>query len=162
MTISPSGSGAGRVDEADAMSAGWRVLRMIGFVLLVVGVLDLALAWFPLRFGTPEWEFGTISATLNNMPVPAMGLALLLAYAAAERNVGVLVAVAVWGAVMTVFLSVAAVFYGLDVPLALRAVQNPVALRGLKTGMIKAVISLIGYGGFHVWAAVFAIRRMRR
>ncbi len=162
MTISPSGSGAGRVDEADAMSDGWRVLRTIGFVLLVVGVLDLALAWFPMRFGTPEWEFGTISATLNNMPVPAMGLALLLAYAAAERNVGVLVAVAVWGVVMTVFLSVAAVFYGLDVPLALRAVQDPVALRGLKTGMIKAVISLIGYGGFHVWATVFAIRRMRR
>ena len=162
MTIAPGGSGPGRVDEADALSAGWRVVGAIGFVLLVVGVLDLALAWFPLRFGTPEWEFGTISATLNNMPVPAMGLALLLAYAAAERNVGVLLTVAVWGAVMTVFLSVAAVFYGLDVPLALRAVQNPVALRGLKTGMIKAVISLIGYGGFHVWATVFAIRRMRR
>ena len=162
MTIPTSASRAGNVDDTDAISAGWRVFRAIGFLLFVVGVLDLALAWVPLRFGTPEWEFGTISATLNNMPVPAMGLALMLAYAAAERDVGVLVTVAVWGVVMTVFLSVAAVFYGLDVPLALRAVQNPVALRGLRTGMIKAVILLIGYGGFHLWAAVFAIRRMRR
>ena len=144
------------------MVAGWRVLLAIGVVLLTVGVLDLALAWFPPRFGTPEWEFGTVSATLNNMPVPAMGLALVLAYAAAERSVGALIAVAVWGAVVTIFLGVAAVFYGLDVPLALRAVQDPVAIRGLKAGMIKAVVSLIGYGGFHVWAAVFAIRRMRR
>jgi hypothetical protein len=127
----------------------------------VVGLVDLFLAWSPLHFGSPEWEFGTISATLNNLPVPAMGLALVLAHGAAEDRKGELVAVGLWAALMALCLVVAAVFYGLDVPLALRSVQEPVARTSLKSGMVKAVAALIAYLAFHIWAAVFAFRRAR-
>jgi len=39
----------------------------------------LALLWYPLQFGSADWEFGTISAYLNGMPLGTLGLALLAA-----------------------------------------------------------------------------------
>ena len=41
----------------------WPVLDWLGLAFLLMGLVDLALAWFPLGLGNPEWEFGTISAT---------------------------------------------------------------------------------------------------
>jgi hypothetical protein len=122
---------------------------------------DILLAWVPPQFGNPEWEFGTISATLNNMPVPAMGLALVLAYAVAEARTGMLAALAVWSVVMVVFLAVAGVFYGLDLPLALRAVTDEIPRRALRAGIIKGVVSLVAYVAMYVAFAVIAIRRIR-
>jgi len=153
---------ASRADEGELTRAAWSVVVAIGLTLLVVGLVDLFLAWFPLRFGSPEWEFGTISATLNNLPVPAMGLALVLAHGVAAERRGQLAAVGIWSAFVVLFLAVCAVFYALDVPLAMRAVQDPVMRRALKAGVVKAVASLGAYGLFHMWSAVFAFRRYRK
>ena len=46
----------------------WDLLGWLGFALFVVGGADFLLTWFPERFGNPEWEFGTITASLNAMP----------------------------------------------------------------------------------------------
>ncbi len=142
-------------------SAAWSVVGSVGLALFVVGVVDVLLAWIPLHVGSPEWEFGTISATLNNMPVPAMGFALVLAGAAARDRRAQLLGAAVWSIAVTLFLAGCAVFYVLDVPLALRSVQEPVARSGLQAGIIKAAAALVAYGLFHIWSAVFAIRRLR-
>jgi len=160
MSAPAGGSDRPSVNQADA-SVGWRVLGAVGLTLLTVGLVDLLLAWVPPHFGSPEWEFGTISATLNNLPVPAMGLALVLARAAADRRRGQLVVIGVWSVLVVLFLLVSAVLYGLDVPLALRAVREPVQRSGLRSGMVKAVIALLAYFAFHLWAAVFAFRRSR-
>ena len=149
-------------DESELTHAAWGVVGAIGLTLLIVGLVDLFLAWWPLRFGSPEWEFGTISATLNNLPVPAMGLALVLAHAVAHERRSQLAAVGVWSAAVVLFLGVCAVFYALDVPLALRAVQDPVMRRGLKAGVIKGVASLLMYGLFHLWCTVVAFRRFSK
>jgi hypothetical protein len=160
MSAPTGGYGRPSVDGAEA-SAGWQVLGAVGLTLWIVGLVDLLLAWVPPHFGSPEWEFGTISATLNNLPVPAMGLALVLAFAAADRRRGQLVTVGLWSGLVVLFLLVSAVFYALDVPLALRAVQEPVPRAGLRSGMVKAVAAFLTYLGFHLWATVFAFRRSR-
>jgi hypothetical protein len=155
----PSVAGAESGDRE--VSSGWLAVGVVGLALFVAGVTDLLLAWLPPRFGSPEWEFGTISATLNNMPVPTMGLALALAFAAASDRKSSLAAAGIWSILVVLFLVVAGVFYALDVPLALRAVQDPVAHRGLRAAIVKGVVGFISYGGFHLWAAVFAWRRIR-
>jgi hypothetical protein len=146
----------------EAVNPAWSAVLVVGLALLATGSTDILLAWVPPRFGNPEWEFGTISATLNNMPVPSMGLALVLAYAAAAGKRGLLAAVAAWSIVVTLCLAVSAVFYALDVPLALRAVTEPVPRNALRAGIIKAVVSLIAYAGVHVAFAVMAIRNIRQ
>lgn len=146
----------------ETVSPGWSAALAVGLALLATGMTDILLAWVPPHFGNPEWEFGTISATLNNMPVPAMGLALVLAYAAAAGRTGLLAAAATWSIVLVICLGVAGVFYGLDVPLALKAVTDPVPRNALRAGIIKGVVSLIAYMALHVAFAVIAIRNLRK
>ena len=146
-------------DDWDLTNAAFTALGAVGFALLAIGLVDLGLAWLPPRFGSPEWEFGTISATLNNLPVPSMGLALLLAHAVAVERRSQLAAVGIWSILVLLFLIVGAIFYALDVPLALRAVQDPVMSHALKAGIVKGVAALAIYGLFHLWSAIFAFRR---
>jgi hypothetical protein len=57
---------------------GWAALGWIGLVFLVVGGTDFALAWFPADFGSPEWEFATVTQSFNGLPIVVLGLGLLL------------------------------------------------------------------------------------
>jgi hypothetical protein len=80
-------------------AAVWKMIAPVGVAFLLVGLTDIALSWFPMRFGTPEWEFGTISTTLNNLPLPTLGVLILAAWAAATDQK---TPVKVFGAVMMV------------------------------------------------------------
>ena len=64
----------GRLRGGAALSG---LLLPVGLAFLVAGGADLVLTWFPAAFGTAEWEFGTITQTLNGLPVPTLGLALV-------------------------------------------------------------------------------------
>ena len=143
-------------------SEGWHALGAVGLALLIMGSVDILLAWIPLRIGDPEWEFGTISATLNNMPVPSMGLALILSHAAAQGNKTELAAVALWCVIVVLVLVGAAVLYALDVPMALRAVQGDVPRRALRAAMIKAGAAFVVYLAFHLWSIFYSVRTFRR
>ncbi len=61
-------------DAVDATSASLFVASGAAFV--AVGLVDLALLWTPLRFGTPAWEFATLSQTFNSLPFAGLGLVL--------------------------------------------------------------------------------------
>ena len=61
---------------------GWRLLGWVGLVFLVIGLLDLGLGWYPPRFGSAEWEFGTITRTLDSLPISVLGLAMVMALSA--------------------------------------------------------------------------------
>jgi len=62
---------------------GWAVLGWIGLAFVVVGGTDFALVWFPLGFGTREWEFATVTQAFNGLPILLLGIGLLLV--ASER-----------------------------------------------------------------------------
>lgn len=67
---------------------GWpssSLLRPIGYCLLVLALFDVIQLVFPPHFMDPNWEFQTIGALLERLPVPLMGLGLVF-YAHADSR----------------------------------------------------------------------------
>lgn len=152
-------AGAGPSDRHEEAA---RVLVALGLILLVVGGIDILLAWIPLQLGNADWEFGTISMTLNVMPVPSMGLAILTAVGLVGQNRPILSLVASWSVLVSLFLLGAAVLYLLDVPLAMRAMEDPANSAALQTAVLKAAFSLLAYLVFHLFVSARSIRALRQ
>lgn len=129
---------------------GWQLLGWLGWVFLIVGGIDIALTWYPFNLGNPDWEFGTISSTLDSLPVTTMGLAILLASSVARgwklgiRIFSILLLVA------ALLVVAAIVIYLLNLPLAFKSVTEPI----LRTGLKKAVTKTISQGVFYPTAFV--------
>jgi len=121
-------------------SIGWELLGWVGLAFFVIGALDLAMGWIPARFGNPEWEFGTVSRTFDNLPITALGLTMLLASAAARGIDWALRATGLLALLLALFLFVGLVVYALDIPLAFRAVGASEARSGLKRAVLKALV----------------------
>ncbi len=118
----------------------WRVLGWIGLSFTILGLLDIALGWYPPAFGNPEWEFGTISGSLNALAIPMLGLYLVLASAIArsDRRAARTVAV-VMGLLLLILLGLG-VLYLTVVPLAIKSVAgNALVALGMKKAIVKAV-----------------------
>src|SRR5262245_56246877 len=62
-----------------ARDFAWYLLGWSGLVYILVGGIDILLAWYPIEFGNAEWEFGTISATLDRLPLATVGAMFILA-----------------------------------------------------------------------------------
>ena len=140
---------------------GWKLLGWVGGVLLLIGLIDIGLAFYPPMFGNPNWEFGTVSSSLNSLPVPMLGLALLLGAAVAR---GWILGVRVWaivGIVLAVCILAAAVIWALNLPLAFRSVQEPVARLGLKKSVAKSVAQVILYPVAFLWIGWQGLRHVR-
>ena len=54
-----------------------RVLRFVGYGLLLLALLDLAEIAIPPQFMNPTWEFQTMGALVERVPVPLIGLGLV-------------------------------------------------------------------------------------
>ena len=119
---------------------GWELMGWVGLVFFIIGALDLAMGWVPLRFGNPEWEFGTVSRTFDNLPITVLGLTMVLASAAARGTSWALRATGLLALLLAVFLVVGFVVYALDVPVAFRAVGDSAARSGLKRAVLKALV----------------------
>src|SRR5438045_8423798 len=62
---------------------GWRTIWRFAWVMVAAGLGDTGLAFVPLNFGVPEWEFGTMASSISALPLISMGLAGLLGSALA-------------------------------------------------------------------------------
>ena len=149
-------------DESTAQEAAWRLLSWLAIVFVVVGMIDILVAWTPLRIGTPEWEFGTITGTLNNLPVPAMGLILLLASGTALERKGQVVCALGVAALLLLLLTLMAVLYGLTAPLAWKAGSAAVGRAAVGGSVLKSVAALIAYFSLCVTCVTFGVRALRR
>jgi hypothetical protein len=136
----------------------WRILASLGAALFVMGWVDIALAWYPLAFGNSEWEFGAISATLNGMALPTIGLFFLLAGLVGLGYWRWARALAVTMFVMAAMVVILAIIYATVVPLALSSVSsNLEILRGMKKAIAKASMLFVVYltlfvgGGMQAW-----------
>ncbi len=142
-------------------AAGWRWLGWFGLVLALLGLGDIALAWYPLDLGNPQWEFGTVAATFQGLPIVAIGLAGLLGAGLAQgkrRLVATLVAVLLCSSVL---LLAASVLFLLDVPLAVQATQS-VARLAIKKAVVKTLMLGWGFAATFAAGAVAAWRQLRR
>jgi hypothetical protein len=139
----------------------WDLLGWLGFALFVVGGADFLLTWFPERFGNPEWEFGTITASLNAMPASLMGLTLLLVWALHDEAPGRARIFSTVLLVWAVALLALAVVYGLTLPLAVRGLSVPEIGVGLKRAIARTLVQLAVYPIVMAWMGIRGFRLAR-
>ena len=139
----------------------WRLLGAAGFGFLVVGGLDVLLTWLPLRFGNPEWEFASVTASLNGLPLAAMGLVLVLVSAIARGRRWTVRVVAAVFAMLALGIVAAAVLYATNIPIALQSVTSPVARVGLGKAMIRTMGQVVAYPVLFAWLAVRSWKHSR-
>jgi hypothetical protein len=145
---------------SSAYSDGWRVLGWLGFTFFVLSLIDITVGWYPVRFGSPEWEFGTISATMGGLSIPTLGLYLMLASAISRERAGIAKTVAIMMILMALFIGVLAIVYLTNVPIALKAVAtNDAAHLGMKKAILRWLILFVGYESVYVFGALKGLRR---
>jgi hypothetical protein len=129
--------------------------------LALAALTDYALAFYPLGFGSAEWEMGTISSVVQGLPLFSIGL------------VGVWVGAGGLGRrwmlwiVGLVFLAASAgvlgslVVFLTDVPIAIRATQGAARL-GIQKLIAKTLILGLLFGASYVVMGVLALKQARR
>ena len=131
----------------------WTLLGYIGIAFVIIGSLDIGLAWFPFALGSAEWEFGTIGASLNGLPLPGLGLMLILAGGVARESTIQIRIAAIASAALVVLLVVLGFLYVTVIPVALAEVQNAVVRAGLMKSIVKALALLVIYPLLFGWVA---------
>jgi hypothetical protein len=148
----------GRPHLSTAPDFGWSLLGLLGVVFFAVGGVDLVLTWYPPNFGNAEWEFGTVSASLDGLPVLTLGLGLLLGAGAARGQRWLMRSVAVVFVLLALLILVWALMYATNIPIALQAVTQPAVRTGLKKAMAKTACQSVLYPAAF---ALLAIRAWR-
>jgi hypothetical protein len=125
--------------------AAWSFLGLIGAVFFLIGSANQWLAFVPLMLGSPEWEFGTVSAYLDALPLPALGATLFMASGIALGRRWMVRTGSVIIVLMAVAILALVVVYATDIPLALKSVTDPTIRLGLKKAIVKALGQGLGY-----------------
>lgn len=139
----------------------YRVAGWVGVVLALAALTDYALAFYPLGFGSPEWEIGTISAVVQGLPLFSIGLVGVWVGAGGLGRRRMLLIVGL------VFLAAAACVLGslvlflTDVPVAIRATQD-IARLGIKKLVVKTLVLGLLFGASYVVMGVLALKQARR
>ena len=129
--------------------AAWAMVFLVGASLVAIGATDVAMLFYPARFASLDWEFGTISAFVDGLPVMTIGFSAMIVASAARgwrRWRGVLAALALLMAIATL---VMLMIFVLDAPAAFRAI-NP----AMRQSLTKAVVKT-GFMGF-VYVCLYA------
>lgn len=134
-----------------APEVGWRLLGGAGFAFSVVAAVDLALAWYPLGFGNAEWEFGTVTAVLGNLPLLIMGLGLLFSSAVGRGKAGLLKTISVIWLLLALLVVAMLALHLRRVPEALAAVTDPLVNEGLRESIAKVVLQGVLYPLAFAW-----------
>lgn len=159
--ISDAPAGQGPRSLTPDIAQAWRWIGWFGLVLTLAGLGDWVLAWFPMRLGAPEWEFGTIVSSFSGLPLVTMGFAALLGSAVA-RGVRWQVLVIAWALLLwALVIAACTVIFLLDVPLALGAVQGPARL-GIMKAIAKTLMLAALFGTGYAVAAIGSLRRAAR
>ena len=127
----------------------------------MLGLGDIALSWVPPGFGNWQWEFGTVAGTFAGLPLTSIGLASLLAPAMAQGKRRVLAVLSVVFLALGLLVLGSLVLFSLDIPLALRAAQGPVAI-GIKKAIAKTVMLGVGFALLYLSAGWAAFRQWRQ
>lgn len=137
---------------------GWYLLGAVGLVFSIVGGLDVALVWYPSNFGNPEFEFGSVAASFNNLPLVSLGLTMWMTSGVARGQKWVVRTAATALIVLAVLIVIGAVLFLTNVPMALKAKLEPIIMTGLKKGISKTLIQSAAYPVVLFYVAVKAWR----
>jgi multisubunit Na+/H+ antiporter MnhC subunit len=128
------------------------ILVTLGAAFLLVGLADLALLWWPIEFGNPAWEFGTISQTFDSLPMSGLGFGLIVFGLTRYSNTPAVVmrGLAGFTTVVTVVLLGLGAIWATSVPPVARRTPEP-ALDGLGMAIVKNVAEIV------IYTAAFAV-----
>jgi hypothetical protein len=121
----------------------------------------VGLVWYPTAFGNSGWEFGSITTSLNGLPLPVMGTSLILASAIARAHRPAAFAALVVSGMFLLCVLGMAIFYALDLPIAIRAVNDKLAQDGLRKAIARSVAQISIYGTVFV-LVIWRARRLLR
>ena len=151
---------ARRAVQSEQRDIAWRVVAVMGAMLGVVGWIDLGLLYVPQRFGNAQWEFGTISATFNALPLATLSTAALVTaslFAGWRRWVGVLT---MFVGLVTLLLVGLTALYVLDIPVLLQGATpeiRPILLKSIAKTSAFALVYVAAY----VWLGLACWRTLR-
>lgn len=140
----------------------WRMFAVLGLAFLLIGLVTAGTLWFPLELGEPEWELGTSSTFFDTFPLLGLGIAFLVSSSVALGRKWSTRSVAAACILVAVFMWLAFALYGTVVPMALRVVQNPIALTPIKKAAAKTVVQAVVYPFALLWLSGAAWRATLR
>lgn len=139
----------------------WKLAAIAGAALSIIGIGQLALTMYPLGFGSLEWEFGASAQILGALPLPTVGLAVLLTALHARDSR--------WPAWIT---SLALLALGLASlgALALHLLAAPVALSltpapavgAVKQTIARTTLNGVGFSILYIAGAAMSMRHLTR
>lgn len=145
---------------ADPYNA-WRLVGWFGVLLFLVGMGDFTLAFVPMAWGSPEWEFGTVASVFAGLPLTTIGLAAVLTSGLARGKRGLVLGSGLLVLLLSLVILVLLVVFLTDVPVALKTVQGEVLL-GVKKAIVKTVLLGFLFGVAYLYAGIRALRSVRR
>lgn len=140
----------------------WKVIGWFGLLLVAIGLGDGLVNWYPMGWGSPEWEFGTIATTFGALPLVTMGVAALLGSVLARGSRTGVIAVGVF--VLLAGLAVLGLYalFMTDVPIALQASARTPAALAIRRGIVRTSILGLGFGVGYLAAALVSLLSLRR
>jgi len=138
----------------------YRVAGWVGLAFALVSLGDMALALYPLGFGSPEWEVATIGSMVQGLPLVSLGLIGIWVSGGGLGSRRVLATAGVACLVAAFALLSAIALLLTDVPIALRGTQNSAPARlGVVKLVLKTVYLAVIFGILYAVAGVLALRR---
>lgn len=137
----------------------WRILGSIGFVLALVGMVDVLLNLYPPAFDSPEWEFGTVTRMLTSLPLPTVGFAGLAAWGFALGGRKSRIAITAAFFAVTALIAALFVLFLLNVPLAWSATEGPQGPAIIRS-IIRTSVMAIGFGTVYLVIGISLIRTL--
>ena len=128
--------------EPDAAST---IALLLGTALTLVGAIDVLLLWWPFRLGSVEWEFATVGATFNALPLLTIGIGILAITAVVRDSKWLRRALMTLSLLLCLALIGIAILYVLTLPVAWRG--SPPAAR---TALIRLMVKTTLYSGIYV------------
>jgi hypothetical protein len=138
------------------------LLAAVGVAFAVVGIVDLALLWYPLGFGNASWEFGTLSRTFDNVPMSGLGVVLVAAGVLLHPSVRpswIRAGAIIFGCAALLMISLAVV-YATAVPAVIQDAP-PEVMGALKRAVVKNGVQILAYTIMFAAAAALLWRTVR-
>lgn len=141
------------IDESAGPGAGsrrpvgteWVVLGVLGGAFALMSIFDVALALYPVGFGSPEWEFTTATAVMNNLPLGVVGIGLMAVAGIGRRSAAITGVAAVLAGLLGLIVLLMGVLFVKNLGVAIESVTDPVLRQGLTESVARTSIQLVAY-----------------
>ena len=140
-----------------ATEQGWKAVGWFGLLLATIGLTDVALYWYPLAFGSPEWEFGTVASSFGALPLATIGLAAVVGAVLVNRPRTLMMVTAGVLLLLATLIAGAFAMFLANMPMALSAADGPQG-PAIHRGIVRTVVKGLGFGSAYVVAGIVLLR----